>query len=357
MSSTPLEPETRSTSSRPARSAPLPTGAWLRLSVVIPTFHRPDLIVRCLEALVAQSLDAAAFEIIVVDDGRSADTQAAVCDVAGRYPAHTIRYTRPTIGHGPAAARNAGWRAARAALIAFTDDDTVPERDWLANGERALADDVVAVAGRVRVPPPVRASGRSDDGPTDHELMTRGLERAEFITANAFVRRIALAEVGGFDERFERAWREDSDLQFRLLKESGRIVPCADAVVVHPVRPERWGVSLHQQKNIFYDALLFKKHPRLYRERILSAPPWDYYAVVALSIAAAGFSIAGVAGSALASAAVALLLIAALARRRLRDTSRAPAHVVEMLVTSVAIPFLSVYWRLRGALHFRVAYF
>ena len=39
--------------------------------------------------------------------------------------------------------------------------------------------------------------------------------------------------------------------------------------------------------------------------------------------------------------------------RRLRRTSRAPAHVVEMIVTSALIPFLSVYWRLRGALHFR----
>jgi GT2 family glycosyltransferase len=170
------------------------------------------------------------------------------------------------------------------------------------------------------------------------------------------VRRAALAEVGGFDERFERAWREDSDLQFTLLEESARIARCADAVVAHPVRPERWGVSLRQQKNVFYDALLYKKHPRLYRERILAAPPWNYYSVVALSIAAALFSFAGVIGSALVSAVVALILIAALARRRLRGTSHAPAHVVEMLVTSAAIPFLSVYWRLRGAIHFRVAY-
>jgi hypothetical protein len=191
--------------------------------------------------------------------------------------------------------------------------------------------------------------------PTDHELMTRGLENAEFVTANAFVRRGALIQVGGFDERFERAWREDSDLQFALL-DQGRIVRCAEAVVEHPVRAEAWGVSLRQQKNVFYDALLFKKHPRLYRERILAAPPWNYYAVVALSIAAAVFVATGVMGSAVVSAAVALVLIAALALRRLRRTSHAPAHVLEMVVTSVAIPFLSVYWRLRGAIHFRVPY-
>jgi hypothetical protein len=185
--------------------------------------------------------------------------------------------------------------------------------------------------------------------------MTRGLETAEFVTANAFVRRTALFEVGGFDERFKRAWREDSDLQFALL-DKGRIAKCEEAIVEHPVRAEAWGVSLRQQKNVFYDALLYKKHPRLYRERIRARPPWHHFGVVALSIASAVFIVTGVIGSAVVSAAIALMLIGAMAWRRLRRTSHAPAHVLEMIVTSVAIPFLSVYWRLRGAVHFRVGY-
>ena len=335
---------------------PASGGDDLRLSVVIPTFRRPALIVRCLAAVVGQRLEGAAFEVIVVDDGRTPDTQAAVEAVAQAHPTHTIRYLRPHGGNGPAAARNAGWQAARAPVVAFTDDDTVPDPDWLREGERALVPaDVVAVAGRVVVPSSEAPAHGVAAAPTDHELMTRGLESAEFVTANAFVRRSALFEVGGFDERFKRAWREDSDLQFALL-DKGRIVRCEAAVVEHPVRAEAWGVSLRQQKNVFYDALLYKKHPRLYRERILARPPWDYYAVVALSIAAAVFIATGVIGSAVVSVAVALVLVGALAVRRLRRTSHAPAHVVEMIVTSFAIPFLSVYWRLRGALHFRVGY-
>ena len=341
-----------------ARAAPLMPAygaGGMRLSVVIPTFRRPALIVRCLEAVVGQHLDAGAFEVIVVDDGRTDDTQAAVDAVARAHPAHAIRYLRPHGAHGPAAARNAGWQAARAPVVAFTDDDTIPDPDWLREGERVLDADVVAVSGRVVVPPPSPPVDGVAAAPTDHELMTRGLESAEFVTANAFVRRSALIQVGGFDERFKRAWREDSDLQFALL-DKGRIVRCEAAVVEHPVRAEAWGVSLRQQKNVFYDALLYKKHPRLYRERILARPPWDYYGVVALSIAAVVFIATGVIGSAVVSVAVALVLIGALAVRRLRRTSHAPAHVVEMVVTSFAIPFLSVYWRLRGALHFRVGY-
>ena len=73
--------------------------------------------------------------------------------------------------------------------------------------------------------------------PTDYEADASGLARAEFATANVFVKRAALALVNGFDERFTSAWREDSDLQFALLATGGRIVRAPDALVIHPVRP------------------------------------------------------------------------------------------------------------------------
>ena len=322
----------------------------VQVSVVIPTYRRPELIARCLAAVLAQRLEPAAFEVIVVDDGHDEATRAAVSALAPASGAPALVYLRPAHGRGPAVARNTGWRAARAPLVAFTDDDTLPERDWLAEGLAALRDPTLAaVCGRVRVPD-------ATDPPTDHELMTRGLESAEFVTANAFVRRAALERVGGFDERFRRAWREDSDLQFRLQHEVGAVGRAPRATVLHPVRRERWGVSLAQQRNAFFDALLYKKHPRLYRERIRRVPPWDYYAIVAATLAgpvlfALGRPVPGAAALALAGA-----LVLAFAARRLRRTSRAPAHVAEMLVTSALIPFLAVYWRLRGAWRFRTLF-
>jgi GT2 family glycosyltransferase len=194
-----------------------------------------------------------------------------------------------------------------------------------------------------------------NEPPTDHELMTRGLESAEFVTANAFVWRDALQRVGGFDERFKRAWREDSDLHFRLA-ELGDVTRSDRSTVLHPVRPERWGVCLRQQRNTFFDALLYKKHPRLYRERIRRVPPWNYYLIVALVFTAPLLWWAGQGGVAAAAMALAGLLIAQFAWQRLRRTARTPAHVAEMLVTSALIPFLSVYWRIRGALSFRVLF-
>jgi glycosyltransferase involved in cell wall biosynthesis len=342
---------------RPGLASMRPAGTdTLRLSVVIPTCKRPDLLCRCLEAVFAQTLDRSAYEVIVVDDGHSADTLAIV-DAFRMRPGPVVRFVRPRHGRGPAVARNAGWRAAYAKVIAFTDDDTVPAPDWLERGERALVPGLVALCGRVAVPR-LRTDDRPDSEyrPTDHELMTRGLETAEFVTANAFVRRSALLTVGGFDERFQRAWREDSDLQFRLQRDAGPVGRSEDAVVLHPVRPERWGVCLRQQKNAFFDALLYKKHPRLYRERILKAPPWDYYAIVALTLAAPLLWAADIGGSAVVSLLLAGAGVVRLAVRRLRRTALTPEHIVEMVVTSAVIPFLSVYWRLRGAIHFRVLF-
>ena len=76
--------------------------------------------------------------------------------------------------------------------------------------------------------------------------------------------------------------REDADLAFRLADACGPVGRCEAAIVVHPVRAERWGVSLRQQRNVYYDALLYRKHPRRYRERIRRVPPWDHDAVVVL---------------------------------------------------------------------------
>ncbi len=186
------------------------------------------------------------------------------------------------------------------------------------------------MTGRVVVPLPKT--------PTDYERDAAGLAVGEFVTANCFVRRTVLEQVGGFDERFRAAWREDSDLHFNLLRQGGRIVTAPFAVVVHPVRPARWGVSLKQQKKSLFNALLYKKHPGLYRQRIRAWPPWNYYAI----LAALGFSLAMWTAGQPRMFTFALiawfLLTAEFCRRRLERTSRAPGHVIEMIVTSVADP-------------------
>ncbi len=322
----------------------------MRVSVVVPTYRRPVLLARCLEALASQDFDPAACEVLVCDDAADESTRRQVEAFAARVR-FAVRYLPVTGPHGPAAARNAGWRAARGAVVAFTDDDCVPDTAWLREGVRPLENDpaLAAVTGRVVVPLPPT--------PTDYERDTAGLESAQFVTANCFCRREILARLGGFDERFTAAWREDSDLHFALLESGGRILKAPDAVVVHPVRPAPWGASLRQQRKSLFDALLYKKHPRLYRRRIRPGRPWDYYLIVAALAAATGAACAGRWDAALFASGVWVVFTGRFVTRRLRDNSRAPSHVAEMLVTSALIPPLSVFWRLYGAAKFRVWFF
>ena len=319
------------------------------VSVVVPTHRRADLLARCLNALLAQDLDAG-YEILVVDDALDEATRRLVTDLSRRAGPQNccLRYLPNAGRSGPAASRNVGWRSARAPIVAFTDDDCVPQPGWLREGLAAFRDGVSAAAGHIVVP--------LGERPTDYERNAAGLSGAVFVTANCFCRRAALEQVGGFDERYEVAWREDSDLQFAIEQRGLTIARAGQAVVVHPVRPGTWGISLHQQRKSMFNALLYKKFPDRYRRQIQAAPPLRYYAI--LGTLALSLCLVRRGGRA---AVAPLLLWAALTGQfcasRLRGTSRSPSHLAEMIVTSIAMPPLTIYWRLRGALKYRVVFF
>lgn len=336
---TPAEP-----ASVPAAREPASVPA---VSVVIPTRGRPDLLGRCLRALVAQRFDPSRYEVIVVDDGPDAATREVVQE-AVLEGGPEVRYLAAGRGGGPAEARNIGWRAARAHAIAFTDDDCVPSRSWLAAGLDALGVGVEGACGQVVVPIP--------DTPTDYERDFAGLRGAEFVTANCFYRREALEAVGGFDPRFRIAWREDSDVFFGMLERGFSLAYAPGALVLHPVRPAPWGISIRQQRRNLFNALLYRKHPRLYRQRIQSLPPLRYYAMVAFLAVAVFAALSGMTSLALLGLSAWVLGTAAFSLRRLRGASRATGHVVEMVVTSALIPPAAVFWRLLGAARFRVPF-
>jgi glycosyltransferase involved in cell wall biosynthesis len=314
-----------------------------RVTVVVPTYGRPALLSRCLGALAAQTLPRAEYEVIVVSDGPDERTRQCIAASPCR-----VKHLELERHSGPAAARNTGWRAAAAPVAAFTDDDTIPSSDWLAAGLAALEQGCDAVSGRVVMPIP--------QPPTDYERDAARLAHSEFVTANCFVTIAMLEAVGGFDERFELAWREDSDLHFKLLTRGAVVRRAPLALVEHPVRPAPWGVSLEQQRKVLFDALLYKKHRGLYRQRIRRAPRLDYYATVAAVLAAVAAFAVGAHWLGASAAAVWLALTARLAVRRLEGTRHEWRHVGEMLVTSAAIPPLAVFWRIVGAARYRVVF-
>ncbi|MGD9710821.1 MAG: glycosyltransferase family 2 protein [Thermomicrobiales bacterium] len=319
------------------------------MSVIIPTFRRVELLERSLDAVVAQRFPADEFEVIVADDAADPTVKAVVSKVARNSRQHggpTVVYLPVVASQGPAAARNAAEHVAKGAILAFTDDDTIAHPEWLSAGIAAIEDGADAVSGCIHVPV-------SSTPPVDYERDAARLSQAEFATANCFVRRDVFRAVGRFDERFTHAWREDSDLHFRLLDHGFSIVRAPESIVIHPVRPAPHWISLMQQRKSEFNALLFKKHRGRYRQQIQKYPPFGYY-----------LSILGLLGMVLRvgrggrwgafSAVLWILSTLRFAWLRLRETSRSPAHVASMVVTSALIPPISVFWRLRGAVRHRV---
>ncbi len=228
------------------------------VAVVVATRDRAARLERLLDSLRRQTIGRSAFELIVVDDGssdRTADVLAGADDVAERM------LTMRGEGRGPAAARNLGWRAARAELVAFTDDDCEPEPGWL--------EQLLAVA---RSHP-----GSVVQGPTmpiERELPLEGpFTRTKRIgapspwyqTCNIAYPRMLLERLDGFDERFPEPLGEDTDLGWRARAAGARLVAAGEAGVQHAVDYVGPAGVLREARRGSDSVLVFKLHPELRR--------------------------------------------------------------------------------------------
>jgi glycosyltransferase involved in cell wall biosynthesis len=232
--------------------------------LVIPTIGRESLwtLLRALRWMP----DPKPEQIVIVDDRASCDGPLwvypdALGDLAGR-----TRVVRSG-GRGPAAARNAGWRIARAPWVAFVDDDVVPTGMWTSALQRDLArltPHVAASQGQITVPLP------RDRRPTDRERTVARIAGAPWITADMAVRRSVLEHIGGFDERFPRAYREDSDLALRIL-DAGWELTYGTRAAVHLTSPASGWISIAQQAGNADDALMRRLHGPGWRDRIGAA--------------------------------------------------------------------------------------
>jgi GT2 family glycosyltransferase len=207
----------------------------MKLSVVIPTYHRPDALRICLEKLqpAQQSCAAGTYEIIVSDDGRK---PCAKTVLANDFP-HVRWIEGPQ--RGPAANRNAGAAAAQGEVIVFLDDDCLPQRDLLAAYARGFENPaIVAAEGRIRAD---REKRRMDEEAPVNEY------GGCFWSCNIAIRRRFFQAIKGFDERFPCAAMEDVELRERIIRLSGPILFLPDALVIHPLRPlPRWSQYVYR---------------------------------------------------------------------------------------------------------------
>lgn len=346
------------------------------LAVVILADADIDRLDCCLDALDRQDLDAP-FDILLVDDA----ADHAVARLAAAWSARLLserhagqqrqqaasrgprlRYLNdPGKAPGPASARNLGWRATDAPIIAFIGADTVPAPDCLrqglaafcggpASGAREAAAPVDAVCGRVQSALP--------RNPTEAQLDSCLRDGAPFSPCNWFCRRATLAQLGGFDERFKDLGGEMEDFHMRLLAAKAAVACAPAAVVAHPAAAGSWGASLSLQRALCTQALLLKKHAALYREHLHRPPPplWHDLAVVAaLLLFALGWYLHHEVLT-VAAAGTWLVLTGMLIIRRLLDTAKTPSHIAEVMLTSLVLPPLALFWRLVGAARYHLRF-
>jgi GT2 family glycosyltransferase len=206
------------------------------VSVVIPSYRRSDRLPGLLGALAAQTLDPGRFEVVVIDNASGDDTYGVLLALSDQMP-FAVRVLQIETNHGPAPARNLGWQSAISPVVAFLDDDCLPEPKWLECGLAAMELDehIGVIQGRVRPPLDFNPAEWGTwyhcqilDGPSPY-----------FEAANIFYRRAALLEAGGFDEQIGW-WCEDTSLGWKVVDGGWRRAFAADAVVEHEVTPRGW---------------------------------------------------------------------------------------------------------------------
>jgi GT2 family glycosyltransferase len=200
------------------------------ISVVVPTWNRAEKLAKCLEALSDQS--HASYEIVVVDNNSDEDVRA----VCARFP--KVRYCFES-RVGSYAARNTGIKHSRGDVLAFTDSDCAPSREWLENALTRLRETGAdIVGGKIAY---AAAGGRGlNIYEIFEEKMVRHDDQEAFVkknyaaTANLVTHRRVLEATGLFDENV----RSLGDIEWclRAHEKGFSIVYAEKAVVWHPRR-------------------------------------------------------------------------------------------------------------------------
>jgi peptidoglycan/xylan/chitin deacetylase (PgdA/CDA1 family)/GT2 family glycosyltransferase len=240
----------------------------MRISVVVPTYERRDLVVASLRALARQRFDGG-FEVIVVVDGSTDGTAAAVRELAVHFPLTVLEQPN----RGAATARTAGGFAARGEILLFLDDDMEADPALLAEHDRSHRAGAGVVVGHMPLhpdsPPGLLSTWVKQwvDGRA-RRLSAAGarVRVSDLVGGQISVSREAFLAVGGFDARLTESGsfgKEDVDFGYRLIQHGCRAVfnPNAICRQRYTVRPRQY---LRQRRQAGWASVKFaRKHPEI----------------------------------------------------------------------------------------------
>ena len=233
----------------------------MEVSVVIPAFNAENCIRRTLESLLRQTFKGRV-EVIVVNDGSKDRTADAVKEFSkGRKNISLINQAN----QGPAAARNAGARAAKGSILLFTDSDCVVEKDWIEEMLKPFSNkEIVGVQGRYRIYNKESLVARFVQYEVEERYQRMEKQPTiDFIGSySAGYRRDVFLSFGGFDTSFKKASGEDPEISYRMADKGLKMVFAPKAIVYHshPDSLKRY-LKMKYGRGYWGD-MLYKKHPQ-----------------------------------------------------------------------------------------------
>lgn len=235
----------------------------IKISIIMATYNRVDLLAKQLLAFENQTLDKSKFEVIVVNDG-SPDRTKQLLDAWSR------RYLNLKVIHkingGPASARNTGVDQASSEIIAFTDDDCIVDNDWLENILQAFNQDQ-----NLKVLHGLTYSNKKEINPFTHQIENDSWSDV-VPTCNAAYLKDVFNSLGGFDTNYPFPHNEDTDLAWKA-HEITKVKFDKNVRVYHPAVPVPFRSQLKRMRFLRSEFLLFKKQPESYK-KWRTANPW-----------------------------------------------------------------------------------
>lgn len=235
-----------------------------RISVVVPSHDRPLRLRWLLNALEEQDLDRSAWEVVVAHDSAGPETEALLRDhpLAAAGVLRHLTFAPGTAG--PAAKRNAAWRAARAAHVAFTDDDCRPPADWVRRAAAAAQREPAAILQGTTQVDPDELVVRLHAPYARSQEVTPPTPWAQ--TCNIVYPRAALEAAGGFDERLPLAAGEDTDLALRAREQGVGYLAAPEVLTYHGVEAVTLPARLREVWRWQHLPFVVGRHPEVRRD-------------------------------------------------------------------------------------------
>ena len=250
----------------------------MNVSIVIPTYNRKPILLKCLDSLENQKLNknVGNYEIIVVDDGSTDGTTSWIKNNREKIP-HVVLYEQEH--GGPALGRNLGVIKSKYEIIIFIDSDLIVLEDFIISH----VDKLISFWNKVNKKCFTYGSvinTSNFQNPQSEKYKILDASFAYFATGNVAIAKDLLLEVGLFDTSFSLYGWEDLELGERLKKVGTKLIKCPKAVGFHwhpPFDCEQIDSLIAQEKERAKMAFLFfKKHPNLRVRFMIQFTPLHY---------------------------------------------------------------------------------